>query len=120
MKRKMRWLVVLLFSLSIAAYASGSSEEVVKGKPTVITFGSHQSGLPSSGIVQEIAKSYEEETGIKIDFHHLEESGVTPLQRSGETDFQTVRHRQDRWTESANFYCGFSGEIKKYNDKELL
>lgn len=33
-----------------------------------LTFGSHQSGLPSSGIVQQIAKEYEEKTGVEIDF----------------------------------------------------
>ena len=37
-------------------------------KNLTITFGSHQSGLPSSGIVQEIAKDYEEKTGVQIDF----------------------------------------------------
>lgn len=33
-----------------------------------ITFGSHQSGLPSSGAVQTLALKFEEETGIKVDF----------------------------------------------------
>jgi len=37
-------------------------------KDITITFGSHQSGLPTSGIVQEIAKEYAEKTGVKIDF----------------------------------------------------
>ena len=60
--------MVLLVMLPAFMYASGASEEVDMGKPTVITFGSHQSGLPNSGIVQDIAKSYEAETGIKIDF----------------------------------------------------
>lgn len=33
-----------------------------------LTFGSHQSGLPTSGIVQDLAKDFEAETGIKVDF----------------------------------------------------
>lgn len=37
-------------------------------KKVTLTFGSHQSGLPTSGIVQDLAKEFEEETGIKIDF----------------------------------------------------
>ena len=38
------------------------------GKGVTLTFGSHQSGLPTSGIVQDLAKEFEEETGIKVDF----------------------------------------------------
>lgn len=38
------------------------------GKGVTLTFGSHQSGLPTSGIVQDLAKDFEEETGIKVDF----------------------------------------------------
>lgn len=49
-------------------FANGEKESEGKTKPTVITFGSHQSGLPSSGIVQELAEDYEKETGIKIEF----------------------------------------------------
>lgn len=46
--------------------SSGSSSDG-SGKVT-LTFGSHQSGLPTTGVVQELAKEFEEETGIKIDF----------------------------------------------------
>jgi raffinose/stachyose/melibiose transport system substrate-binding protein len=42
---------------------SSNSNETV-----TLTFGSHQSGLPTSGVVQELAKEFEAETGIKIDF----------------------------------------------------
>lgn len=45
---------------------TGAPEEGKKG--VTLTFGSHQSGLPNSGIVQDIAKDFEKETGIKIDF----------------------------------------------------
>lgn len=38
------------------------------GKGVTLTFDSHQSGLPTSGIVQDLAKEFEEETGIKVDF----------------------------------------------------
>lgn len=47
--------------------ANGTSEKEIS-KPVTLTFGSHQSGLPNTGIVQEIAKEFESETGIKIDF----------------------------------------------------
>lgn len=33
-----------------------------------LTFGSHQSGLPTTGVVQSLAKEFEAETGIKVDF----------------------------------------------------
>ena len=36
-------------------------------KPITLTFGSHQSGLPTTGIVQQMAKEFEAETGIKVD-----------------------------------------------------
>lgn len=46
----------------------GSGESSSEGKGVTLTFGSHQSGLPTSGIVQDLAKEFEEETGIKVDF----------------------------------------------------
>lgn len=46
----------------------GDSGESSGGKGVTLTFGSHQSGLPTSGIVQDLAKEFEEETGIKVDF----------------------------------------------------
>lgn len=45
-----------------ATKSSSNNEKVT------LTFGSHQSGLPTSGIVQELAKEFEAETGTKIDF----------------------------------------------------
>ncbi len=47
---------------------SGGGGESSGGKGVTLTFGSHQSGLPTSGIVQDLAKEFEEETGIKVDF----------------------------------------------------
>lgn len=46
---------------------SGSSDSGSK-KSVTLSFGSHQSGLPTTGIVQDLAAEFEEETGIKIDF----------------------------------------------------
>ncbi len=46
----------------------GGGGEASGGKGVTLTFGSHQSGLPTSGIVQDLAKEFEEETGIKVDF----------------------------------------------------
>ncbi|ADL51564.1 ABC transporter substrate-binding protein [Clostridium cellulovorans] len=47
--------------------ASGSKSSG-NGEKVTLTFGSHQSGLPTSGVVQELAKTFEAETGIKVDF----------------------------------------------------
>ena len=47
--------------------ANGTTEKDVT-KPVTLTFGTHQSGLPNTGIVQDLAKEFESETGIKIDF----------------------------------------------------
>ncbi|MCH4040355.1 MAG: ABC transporter substrate-binding protein [Eubacteriales bacterium] len=52
---------------SKSSSSSDSSSGSSKAKVT-LTFGSHQSGLPSSGIVQDLAKEYEKETGVHIDF----------------------------------------------------
>lgn len=46
----------------------GTKGEEKNSKTVTLTFGSHQSGLPTSGIVQELAEQFEEETGVKIDF----------------------------------------------------
>ncbi len=48
--------------------AATNSESAGSKKNITLTFGSHQSGLPTSGIVQKIAQDYEAETGVKIDF----------------------------------------------------
>lgn len=47
---------------------SGSNDSKSSGEKVTLTFGSHQSGLPTSGVVQELAKEFEKETGVKIDF----------------------------------------------------
>ena len=50
---------------------SGQAAEAGSGTPksnVTLTFGSHQSGLPTSGIVHDMAREFEAETGIKIDF----------------------------------------------------
>lgn len=71
--------IVKVLGLSLAAMMAAGSlagcgsddgkEEGKDGKKSVtLTFGSHQSGLPTEGIVQDLAKEFEEETGIKIDF----------------------------------------------------
>ena len=54
----------------------GKEEEVVNqvvkkakvSKEVTLTFGIHQSGLPSSGILEELAADFEKETKIKIEF----------------------------------------------------
>lgn len=48
--------------------SSSNETNQKKEKNITLTFGSHQSGLPTSGIVQELAQEFENETGIKIDF----------------------------------------------------
>jgi raffinose/stachyose/melibiose transport system substrate-binding protein len=62
-------LVLLLVSVFVLAACSDSSSNDKEGKSSAtITFGTHQSGIPRSGIMQEMAKDFEAETGIKIDF----------------------------------------------------
>lgn len=53
----------MTMSLSVGMVSTVQADDKV-----TLTFGSHQSGLPNSGIVQDLAKEFEEETGIKIDF----------------------------------------------------
>ncbi|MDF2984508.1 MAG: extracellular solute-binding protein family 1 [Eubacterium sp.] len=50
-----------------SSVASGSTATETK-KNITLSFGSHQSGLPTSGIVQKLAEEYEASTGVKIDF----------------------------------------------------
>lgn len=63
-------LAAIMAAGSLAGCGSdGGKEEGKDGKKSVtLTFGSHQSGLPTEGTVQDLAKEFEEETGIKIDF----------------------------------------------------
>lgn len=74
MKRKVKEVVSLTLAAGlvvglIAGCSTGKESGSTEGKKDVtLTFGSHQSGLPTSGIVQELAKDFESETGIKIDF----------------------------------------------------
>ena len=74
MKRKVKEVVSLALAAGlvvglIAGCSTGKESGSTEGKKQVtLTFGSHQSGLPTSGIVQELAKDFESETGIKIDF----------------------------------------------------
>lgn len=72
---KRRWKVLSLclvgYVATVLAGCSGSTntsgpESGQKG--VTLTFGTHQNGLPTSGIVQELAKEFEQETGIKVDF----------------------------------------------------
>lgn len=55
--------VMLVGSLQMGGI-TGKAE----GKKITLTFGSHQSGLPSCGVVQDLAEQYEEKTGVKVDF----------------------------------------------------
>lgn len=86
MKRVISLLfVTLMLLVTLAGCSSGSKEAQgdegsnqsdeqssaggdEKKENITLTFGSHQSGLPTSGIVQELAKEYEAKTGVKIDF----------------------------------------------------
>jgi raffinose/stachyose/melibiose transport system substrate-binding protein len=45
-----------------------SAGAFAQGKAVSLSFGTHQSGLPVSGIVQKLGADFEKETGIKIDF----------------------------------------------------
>lgn len=69
MKRSMKKIIstsltaAMIMSLSVGMATTAKADDKV-----TLTFGSHQSGLPNSGIVQDLAKEFEEETGIKIDF----------------------------------------------------
>lgn len=55
-------------SVFIGCSSSSSSSASDNEGNITLTFGSHQSGLPTSGVVQDLAKEFEEETGIKVDF----------------------------------------------------
>lgn len=72
-----RWMVLSLIMLVVFMAGCGSQDTAGSGddnesaggnSDVTLTFGSHQSGLPTSGIVQDLAAEFEAETGIKIDF----------------------------------------------------
>ena len=69
-----RALSLSMAAVMAAAVVTGCGSDSNTGaakdgkKSVTLTFGSHQSGLPTSGIVQDLAKEFEAETGIKIDF----------------------------------------------------
>lgn len=74
-KKRKALLSVLLCAALLAGCGSVKEEsgqtdgdaEAKKSKVT-LTFGTHQSGLPTSGVMQELADAFETETGIKVDF----------------------------------------------------
>ena len=68
--------IVVVMTLLVGCGTSGAPKETtttenegetVKSDVT-LTFGAHQSGMPTSGIVQKLAEEFEAETGIKVDF----------------------------------------------------
>ncbi|MEK3786418.1 ABC transporter substrate-binding protein [Paenibacillus sp. FSL K6-1230] len=52
----------LLLGACSSSGGSGGSDKVT------LTFGTSQTGIPRTGIMQEMAKQYEQETGVRIDF----------------------------------------------------
>lgn len=72
MKKKV--IIILAAVIAIGSIMGCGNSQTEKGsegkdaKKITLTFGSHQSGLPSCGVVQDLAKQYEEKTGVKIDF----------------------------------------------------
>lgn len=61
-------LMVGVMTVGLLAGCGSSDDGGDSGSSVTLTFGSHQSGLPTSGIVQDLAKEYEKETGVKVDF----------------------------------------------------
>lgn len=55
-------------SSSSQAVSTQTASATEMKKDITLTFGSHQSGLPTSGIVQKISEEYTKKTGVKIDF----------------------------------------------------
>lgn len=76
MKKNLRITSMMMAAVCAAGMFAGCGSSGAEGqsnsgdgkKGVTLTFGSHQSGLPTSGVVQELAKEFEAETGIKIDF----------------------------------------------------
>lgn len=66
--RKMAILLSAAMALSCMSVPMMAGAEEAEKKDVTLTFGSHQSGLPTSGIVQKIAEEYEEKTGVHIEF----------------------------------------------------
>lgn len=66
LKKAVSFSMAAVMALSFTAVIN--TKEVKAAKSVTLSFGSHQSGLPTSGIVQDLAKEFEEETGIKVDF----------------------------------------------------
>lgn len=70
MKRR-RLLVAAALTLAVSFNGCGQEQNNSgnSGKEKItLTFGTHQSGIPSCGVVQDLAQQFEEETGIAIDF----------------------------------------------------
>lgn len=68
MKRNRILATLLTAAFTLSAFTGVASATTTKKSKVTLTFGSHQSGLPNSGIVQSIAKDYEKLTGVHIDF----------------------------------------------------
>lgn len=69
MKKLLSVILAMMIGITMLTGCGKTIQSGVSKKESVtLTFGSHQSGLPTSGIVQELAQDFEKETGIKIDF----------------------------------------------------
>lgn len=62
MKRRFGLVLLAALLIGIGSVAGAARRNVT------LTFGAHQAGIPISGVDQKIAKVFEKETGIKIDF----------------------------------------------------
>ncbi len=62
MRKLLLGLLIIVFMIGTFGVVYGAKSKVT------LTFGAHQAGVPISGVDQKIAKVFEKETGIKIDF----------------------------------------------------
>ena len=67
-------LAAIMAAGSLAGCGSDSGKEEGKdGKKSVtLTFGSHQSGLPTTGVVQDLAKELKKRQALKSTFRYLQ------------------------------------------------
>lgn len=104
--------VMLVFVLMTMLFAACGNDKTVKEvvettkvrKEVTLTFGSHRSGLPSTGILQELAADFEEETGIKIEFH------ITP-----DASWDDLLKEELKTGEAPDIICADSEPLSMYS-----
>lgn len=80
------FLIIVLFSSSCHKKSDAVDTTTPENASITLTFGHHESGLPKSGIVEQLARDFEDKTGIHIEFESVPDAHWRDLLKAQLTD----------------------------------